>query len=398
MSDKSVNPVAYGDPAPVVVSAIALHMMGGLVVQMSPFVVAGLMTGLALSERDAGIVTSVELLALAATAISLAPFLSRLSYRRTGLLALLLTLIAQAASILDIAWTALVMLRGLAGVGEGALYALSLGIVASRCSNPEKIFGYFQFVCAIASVALFSIGGEITAAFAHRGIFALLAGVMVIFAPLVLLVSNAPDVNVNKGPSVAGSPTLLGFLLFLAIVLYVTVSAGLFTFSGPLGQRVGLDTGAVGYILTLSSLIGLAGAGAATMLNVHWGRTLPISAFCFGYILVVLVLCLWRDPRAYAVAVIASAVLYYFSLPYLFGLAAALDRSGRWAAAAGSAHLLGFAIGPMLAGAMIAGAGYASLAALCVVMMMTAWGLAMLVLSGGFVRGRRADRYPDTST
>lgn len=376
---------------------MALHLMGGLVVQMSPFVVAGLMTGLSLSERDAGIVVSVELLALAATTIALAPFLSRLSHRRTGLLALLLTLIAQAASIWDTAWSALIMLRGLAGVGEGALYAISLSIVASRCSNPEKVFGYLQFGCALTNIALFSIAGEITAAFAHRGIFALLVGVMLVFAPLVFLVPNAPRVNAREGPSHVGSPTLPGGLLFIAIVLYVAVSAGLFTFSGPLGQRAGLDTSAVGYILTLSSLIGLVGAGAAAVLNVRWGRMLPISAFCFGYVLVALVLCLWRDPHAYGVAVVMSAVLYYFSLPYLFGLAAALDRNGRWAAAAGSAHLLGFAIGPVFAGVVIAGTGYASLAALCVAMMVAAWAFAMFVLSNGFDTKHRAGRYPDAA-
>lgn len=398
MRDKSDNPVAFRDPASVVIGAIAFHMIGGLVVQMSPFVVAGLMAGLSLSERDAGIVASVELLALAATAIVIAPFLSRLATRRTGLLALLVTLIAQAASISDTTWTVLVLLRGLAGIGEGVLYAISLSIVASRCGNPEKVFGYFQFACAIASVVLFSVGGEVTATFAHRGIFALLAVVMLVFAPLLFLVPNTPKAEENDVSSDTGSPAFLGFLLFIAIVLYVTVSAGLFAFSGPLGQRVGLSTSAVGYILTISALVGLIGAGAATVLNVQWGRTLPISAFCFGYGVVVLVLCLWRDPLAYGVAVVASAILYYFSLPYLFGLAATLDRSGRWAAAAGSAHLLGFAIGPIFAGTEIADTGYTRLAAFSVAMTMTAWGLAMLVLSGGFVRRHPTDRYPDATT
>ncbi|WP_331374847.1 MFS transporter [Sinorhizobium chiapasense] len=398
MSDKSANPVADRDPASLVIGAIAFQVIGGLVAQMSPFVVAGLMDGLSMSERDAGIVTSVELLALAATAIFLAPLLPRLSYRRAGLVALLLTLIAQAASISTNGWTALVVLRGLAGVGEGALYAMSLSIVASQCRNPEKIFGYFQLVWAIGSVALFSVGGEVTAAFAHRGIFALLAAITLVLAPLVFLVPNVRAVNDNEVATDAGSPALLGILLFAAIVLYVAVSAGLFAFSGPLGERVGLDTSAVGYILTIATLVGLVGAGAATTLNVRWGRAVPISAFCLGYVLVVLVLCLWRAPLAYMVAVVASAVLYYFSLPYLFGLAAALDRSGRWAAAAGSAYLLGFAVGPMFAGAVIAGAGYASLAAFCVAMTMSAWGLAMSVLSRGFDGKRLTDRYPGTTT
>ncbi|WP_025659581.1 MFS transporter [Rhizobium sp. IBUN] len=383
MGDVSGDAAKSRDSASLVTGATAAQIIGGLVPQMSPFVVAGLIDGLSLSERDAGFVASVELLSLATAATLIAPFLSRFSYRRTSLFAIVLTLSAQGASIFAAGWSWLLLLRGLAGIGEGVLYAISLSIVASHSRNPEKIFGYFQLVWAIGSAALFSVGGEVTAAFAHRGIFTLLAATSLAFAPLLLLV---PDVRAVKdgSTSVAATKPLLGILLFAAIVLYVAVSAGLFAFSGPLGERVGLDTSAVGYILTASTLVGLVGAGAATVLHVRWGRAIPITGFCVGYILVVLALCLWPDPVAYSVAVIVSAVLYYFSLPYLFGLAAALDPSGRWAAAAGSANLLGFAAGPVVAGVVIGASGYASLAAVSSAMIAAAWVLAMYTIGRGY--------------
>ena len=380
MTETPCHPSMPRDPASLVVGAIAAQVIGGLVAQMSPFVISGLMDGLSLSERDAGFVASVELLTLAVTAIAIAPVLSRLSYRRVGLVAVTLTLLAQGASIFSASWTSLVLLRGLAGVGEGALYAVSLCIVASHSSNPDKVYGYFQVVWALGSVALFAVGGELTAAFAHRGILALIAGVTLALAPLLLLV---PDARAKRGDGAAADAAqaspLLGVMTFAAIALYLTVSAAVYAFSAPLGERAGLDTSAVGYALTVASLVGLAGAGAATALNVRWGRAIPITGFCVGFSLVTLALCLWRNPTAYVVALVASVVIYYFSIPYLFGLAAALDRSGRWAAAAGSAYLLGFAAGPVVAGAVIAAAGYANLAAVCVAITAAAWGLAMVV-------------------
>ncbi|KSV69108.1 hypothetical protein N183_30240 [Sinorhizobium sp. Sb3] len=397
MANLSIDPIASRDPISLRVGATACQVIGGLVPQMSPFVVAGLIDGLALSERDAGIVASVELLALAATAILIAPVLPRVSYRRAGMFALALTLAAQAASITADGWASLILLRGLAGIGEGALYAMSLSIVASHCRNPERIFGSFQLVWAIGSVALFSIGGEVTATYAHRGIFALIAAMTLAISPLLLLI---PDLRALKHAETRAMPSvpLLGSLLFVAIVLYVAVSAGLFAFSGPMGERIGLDTAAVGYILTVSTVVGLAGAGAATALNVRWGRAIPISAFCLGYMLVAFVLCLWKDPVAYSVAVIVSAVLYYFSLPYLFGLAAALDHSGRWAAVAGSAYLLGFAAGPIFAGAVVAASGYASLAVGCVAMTVAAWILAMFVVGRAFAARGLVGRLPSSPT
>jgi hypothetical protein len=104
----------------------------------------------------------------------------------------------------------------------------------------------------------------------------------------------------------------------------------------------------------------------------------PISGVFLGYILVVAVLCLAHNPTAFVAAVIAYVVIYYFSIPYLFGLAAALDRTGRWAAAAGSAFLLGCAACPLFAGSLIAGTGYVGLAAACIAVLLIAWALAAL--------------------
>jgi predicted MFS family arabinose efflux permease len=380
MSETSAVPPMRRESASLAMAAIAAQVIGGLFAQMSPFVIGGLIAGLSLSERDTGLIASVELVSIAVIAIMIAPVLHRLPYRRAGPIAVALTLLAQGASIFSASWTLLLLLRGLAGVGEGALYAVSLCIVASHFSNPDKGYGYFQLAWALGSVPLFAAGGELTAAFAHRGIFALIVGVTLALAPLLLL---APETRPRSGHAAPADTRqvapLLGVMTFAAVALYLTASAAIYAFSAPLGERAGLITSAVGYALTVASLVGLGGAGAATALNIRWGRAAPISAFCAGFSLVTLALCLWRDPTAYVVSLVASVVVYYFSIPYLFGLAAALDRRGRWAAVAGSAYLLGFAAGPLVGGTVIAGAGYERLAAVCVTLSVAVWALALIV-------------------
>jgi predicted MFS family arabinose efflux permease len=368
------------DPASLVVGAIAAQVSGGLVTQLSPFVISGLIHDFSLSERDAGFVSSIELLTLAVTAIALAPALPRLSARRVAFIAVGLTLVAQGISALAGSLVSFAVLRGLAGIGEGALFAVSLSVVACRSHNPDRLYGYFQIVWALGSVALFALGGELTATFALRGIIALMAAVTLALVPLLLLVPAGPAPRRQSvEPYPATNAARLGVMTLAALVLYLTVSAGVYMFSAPLGQRAGLDTRAVGYALMVASLVGITGAGAAAAIHVRWGRALPITAFCFGIALVTFVLCVTREPTAYVLALIASAVIYYFAVPYLFGLAAAIDPSGRWAAAAGSAFLLGFAAGPVLAGAAIAALDYAGFAAIGIALIACAWGLALLV-------------------
>jgi len=380
MTETSHDPAAIHDPPSLVLAAIAAQVIGGLITQMSPFVISGLMHGFSLSGRDAAFVGSAELLTLAATAIAIAPALPRLSCRSTGLAAVGLTLLADGASIFCASWISFVLLRALAGMGEGALYAMSLSVVACRSRSPDRVYGYFQIVWALGSAALFLIGGDLTAAFAYRGILALIAGVTAALTPLLLLVPDTPlRASDETLEGAAPASPLLGMSTFIAIVLYLTASAAIYMFTAPLGERAGLDTSSVGYALTVASLVGLAGAGAATAINVRWGRATPISGFCAGFSAVAVVLCLSHDATAYLVSLVASVAVFYFSIPYLFGLAAALDRSGRWAAAAGSAYLIGFAAGPMAGGAMLGLGGYPGIAALCVAMTLVVWGLTMFV-------------------
>lgn len=380
MSETPSGASTLRDPVALVVGAVAAQVAGALVTQMSPFMISGFMEGLKLSERDAGFVVSIEFLALALTAIAIAPVLPRLSNRRVSFAAVALALVAQGASIFSDSFASLLLLRGLAGIGEGALCAVSLAIVAVRSVNPDKVYGYFQIAWALGSVPLFALGGELTATHAQRGILTLIAGVTLALAPLLLLI---PGDRAKAGDTAAAAaePTspLFGIMALAAIMLYLTASAALYAFIAPMGERAGLDTSAVGYVLTVGSLIGLVGAGAATVLNVRWGRAIPISGFCAAFIVFTLMVCLWRNPTAYVVALVASVIIFYFSVPYMLGLAAALDRSGRWAAAACSAYLLGYAAGPLAGGAVIAAADYSGLGTACVGLAAVAWGLAMIV-------------------
>ena len=144
-----------------------------------------------------------------------------------------------------------------------------------------------------------------------------------------------------------------------------------------MGERAGLDKQAIGYAFTAGHLFGLAGAVFATWLNVRIGRALPITVSCLGFAAVVLV----PVARAGGLCLGPARVDPALPLlnPYLLGLAAALDHTGRWAAAAGSVYLFGFAGGPLLAGAVIGAEGYPGLAVVCASLMVPVWVLALFV-------------------
>ena len=359
---------------------IAAQVIGGTSTQLAPLVIGGVVVGLNLSAQQAGYVASAEFIVLSITAMLMAPVLPRFSYRTLCYYAACLAVAAHAASALVSELTLMLVLRSIAGIGEGCVYAISLAAVASHSVNPDKVYGYFQVAWAILSVALFSIGGYLTDMYAHRGIFWLLAFVTTILLFFLRnLPSNKTEVSEKKSADNSAASSLMGIVTLTGIFIYLAAGAAVYTFAAQLGVRAGLTTTQVGYVLTLGSAVGLIGAGLATWLNIRKGRFIPITTFSIWYALTNIVLCFNTDATIYIVAIMSSFISFYFAIPYLFGLAAALDKQGRWAAAAGSAYLLGFAVGPVYGGNMIEWYSYSSLGLASATTTMLAWALLVYV-------------------
>ena len=375
-------PHKSGDTLLFIYAVIAAQVIGGVITQLSPLVIGGVITGLTLSAQQAGYIAFAEFLVLAVTAILVAPVLHRVPYRTICFYAVFLAITANVVSVQVTALTTMIIVRCLAGIGEGIIYAISLAAVASHSRNPDKVYGYFQVAWALLSVILFSAGGYLTDMYAHRGIFGLIAIVMIILVFFLRgLPSDKPATVKNKPvtgdggiPAMSGIGTLAGIFIFFA------AGAAVYTFFEQLGVRSGLTTTQVGFVLTVGSGVGIIGAGLATWLNVRKGRFIPVTTFCIWYAATSLVLCLNTNATVYIVAVMSSFISFYFAVPYLFGLAAALDKKGRLAAAAGSVYLLGFAFGPMFAGNLIEWYGYAGLGFASASTTMLSWSILIYIV------------------
>ena len=369
------------DPVKFVVAVLAAQVMGGLVTQMSPLIVGSLIIGLELTEQQAGFVVFAEYISLSITVIVIAPFLSRLPYRSLCLSAAMIAIGAQIISITLFNLNMFIAFRCIAGIGEGLVYASSLAAVASRSTNPDKLYGYMQVTWASLSIVLFSLGGHVTEMYGHKGLYSMIALFTILLTVFFFWLPDEVTMtqetkNIEKGTTrpILGSVTLIG------IFIYLVATAAVYTFTVPLGERSGLSTTEIGYALTLGSVLGVIGAGLAAWLNVRKGRFLPITVFSFAVSILAFVLCINTHPVVYVIALVLLSIFFYFSIPYLFGLAAALDNQGMWAAAAGSAYLLGFAVGPVFAGTIIEFYGYGGLGVVTAITAIIAWLLLTIVL------------------
>jgi hypothetical protein len=151
------------------------------------------------------------------------------------------------------------------------------------------------------------------------------------------------------------------------VILFGIGQGALWAFTERIGVNVGLSPEAVGIALAATELAGLSGAAFAWWLGTRLGRMGPlligIGASAFSTWLLVHT----SSVFGYWIILLVWAIAYFFTVPYLIGTAAALDRFGRWSGAALGLSMGGVALGPGAAGFAIASWGYAALGSLVVV-------------------------------
>jgi predicted MFS family arabinose efflux permease len=268
---------------------------------------------------------------------------------------------------------ALLAARLLAGLGEGAVLAAGNAAAASS-PNPDLLWAFVVVFGGLAAALLMSTIPLAIARWQQVGGFAVIGVVCLVCLPVMRLLPPAPRRTGSAETHALPRPGL-GALALLAILMAQVGESALWAFSERLGLNVQLSAEAVGLVLGGATLAGIAGAAGAAILSTRLGRAGPLAA---GIVLSTAARCAVvyaTTPEMYIASQLVWGVTYLFILPYFLGTVAALDRLGRWSAAAGAAMSIGVAIGPGVAGSLASNVGYGGLGIL-----MAATGLISLSL------------------
>lgn len=332
------------------------------IVNTSPITLGALKQGLGLDAAAAGALMTAALLTMGLVALAAAPFLTGARKRRAALVAaLVLTLGEGAAALSDSgAWMALWML--LIGLGAGILLAAVNAIVAATAA-PDRLFGYALTSAYVAAALLvFALTPAIEIAGQH-GAFAVLAAFSLALLPLLRGLPFEADAWQVSPAAVAAAPSRRGGLALLVGIFVIGVPMmGFYAFIESLGARFDLAPAQIAPVFAAQQLASVAGALLAARAGLRIGLRKGILGATVLHTVAIAVAVLGDGPWPYAAGVIAEGFSFLFLLPLLFTLAAALDASGRWAAAANGALFVATGIAPALIGALIDRYGYAAIA------------------------------------
>lgn len=148
------------------------------------------------------------------------------------------------------------------------------------------------------------------------------------------------------------------FLILTSFIFFFVAQSSLWAFIERIGVSVGLGQAFIASTLAISGVVGLAGALAASILDIKFGRAPPIVLAAVVQLICLATLTGNSSSIVYLVALSLFQVFWSFALPYQFGVIISRDPSGRFVVLALTFQGVGATFSPALAG-LAAAYGYA---------------------------------------
>jgi predicted MFS family arabinose efflux permease len=340
-----------------------LATAGFFYVNIMAVMVDALVTVLHFSPAEAGGVASANVYGASAGALLAVFTVTRLPWRKfcAGLLVVLIAI--DAISFFLVSPELLIAARFCHGVAAGTLVGTTYSVVA-KMHSPDRTFGVLLFLqVGLAGLAIWFMP-EIVRALGAWMVFVVLGAFSAVALALLAFV---PDHQRGDPPATTHDPTKFTrtrtaviplALALVATTLFQGANMAVAAFGIPLGEHYGLDLATVSRLLGISGWLSMVGAIPVIYFATRHGRAGPVIGGMIGLIITSWLFHFSADANIFFAASALSGAFWGYVIPYILGMCADYDPSGRGAVMAGFFSKVGLASGPLCAGLLLKGGDY----------------------------------------
>ncbi len=341
-----------------ITSIVYLAVIGAAVFIIQPGFVQGLVEEFGFSEQAVGYIASAEVWGIALTSIAMAIWGHSISWRMLMHGSLVLCVVGNVASLATQDEIGFALLRFIVGLGSGGLISITftaMGLTA----NPDRNYGYLIMgVLIYGALGLWAIPSAL-AAFGMVGVLLFLAAFS---ATGFVLVRYLPDGG-HEVPAVEADavdlPVRFKVEAVLAMFTYFFAQGVMWAYLFLMGVNGGVEEQDVANGLMVSQFLGIGGAMIAAAVGQRFGRQWPLAIGILGGSLVLLALLNPFNALVYALVVCVYNLFWNMTHPFLLAAMASFDRQGKVVVYAVAAQMLGLAVGPAFAAALLGDGNYA---------------------------------------
>ena len=337
----------------------AFAMAGNTPLVVQPMVVGAMVDSLGFSERQAGILASLELTGVTLGILGLIGLVGRTATVTLAMLAVSAIVGANVMTCFVRDFSLMLPLRFLSGLGAAAAFCVYLNLAASR-EQPENIFAVVNAISIAYSGLLNLVTPALLKMWNLPGIMITLSLITLLALLTVRWLSASDASRAAPGTAFRIGAVPIGILPLLGMMLLLYTGHGaIWAYQERIGVAAGLSGHAVGKWLGLSMLVwGVLGSLLARVLGMSIGRVWPQFLSLSASVVAVILLVFALTPFAFAVACALIAFSWFYGLPYQMGLLAARDPKGRVALAGVMMSTGGMALGPGITATVLVAHGH----------------------------------------
>jgi DHA1 family inner membrane transport protein len=350
-----------GNPSGVqVAAALWIGSVGLLILGLQPVLLGALFDEHRINLDELGLIATAEIIAIGiGSAVAAMLFSTRHLRIKCAILLAALAALNAAMSFSETP-NAILLVRTLAGVVEGAMVAVSIELIA-RSRHAERIGGVFVALQTLAQCLLvFGLGRWVihatpTGATGANVGFLVLAVVSLVSVVLAALVPAEYGELPKQKESMDGVLTLRSILALLGIFAFFMFVGAIWAFLEPLGGQNGIDAQTVAFMVSASLAAQVVGALAATWLQAHIGYRAAILVCSLLGLAAAVVLGISPTLAQFWGAVLVIGFIWMFIVPFMIGQTVDADSSRSTALLIPAAQLFGAALGPLAASMLVVG-------------------------------------------
>lgn len=342
----SLSPLQAG--AAIAVGVISLILAGELGILFG-----GLAELHRLSAAGIGMTAALEALSMGVTTGLAGVFIKPRRLRWLGVGASLALTVADLAVTRVSGDMAILIVRGLAGIPEGLLLWITIGMIA-RTELPERWSAVFFTALTAAQLgvaAIFSMG--FLARFGPDGGFVFVAALCLSGVVISLFVPDRYAPLPHEAEALGGAPPLRGWIALLATLIFVASTGAVGIYLVPLAHQAHLTTLVAQNAISFSLAAQIPGSALATVVA---GRVRYFTIFVIGTMVALATWAIYgftAPAWLFIAATTAQGFVGIFVTPFLVPMTIDADPSRRAAVQSGAAQLLGGAFGPLLASRVV---------------------------------------------
>lgn len=329
---------------------------GLLMIYLLPQMVGVVTEQFGLSPMQSGFFASTDLMGSAIASISSFFWIRKTNWKTMAWLGLGIVIVGNLLSMVAGSFGLLAFMRIFTGLGQGIAVALTLVIVGDS-ENTDRNFAIYLILTLLFGAAAVELLPALYSPFEGVHIYGAQIATCLLAIPFIL--KWLPERGKLSEEVISdNSLSMVSILcLFGVLVLYMGYG-GLWALTERIGVANGFAPDFIANVLSISLLVSIPALLVPIVFGVKFGRALPITIASIGLILYSVLIYYGQNSTLFFLAVAAGSFGVNMIIPYMTGILADEDKTGKGVVMVMPMYAIGFALGPSVLSIFTTGDGF----------------------------------------